>query len=492
MREIQSRNTRCELGVARRDVTAPVGIYARFWGAAKDDVATGVHRPTTVTAAVIAPASGVEGPSLALVALDYCAFMPQSDEQALRAKIMQRTGYDEVTLLVNLSHSHAVAHASTNRLQKPGGELIPAYLDHLAEQTIAAIREAQEMRKPSWITWGTGRCSLATNRDYWDAERGVYGTGYNPCAPADDTLLIGRATGDDGAIQAIFFNYACHPTTLAWDNSLLSPDYVGAAREVIEEAFHAPSIFLQGASGELGPREGFVGDTAVADRNGRQLGYAAASALEALPPPASTFVYTGIVKSGADIATWAYRPASQAELEDAGTLRAEMLTIPLACKDMPSITELRAALQQDQDRPTGERLERMLAIREDLGEGDTYLMPIRVWRLGDAVLVAIPNEPYSKLQTDLRAAFPEHPILVLGVTNGTLGYLCPAETHGTGRYQEKQSPFMPGSLERTIAAATEGVARVLDRGVTGGVHLANSGFTDTRSRLQSASTQGEE
>ena len=28
-------------------------------------------------------------------------------------------------------------------------------------------------------------------------------------------------------------NYACHPTTLAWQNTLISPDYVGAC-EVIE------------------------------------------------------------------------------------------------------------------------------------------------------------------------------------------------------------------------------------------------------------------
>ena len=33
------------IGVARRDVTPPVGIYARMWGAAKHDQAEGVHKP---------------------------------------------------------------------------------------------------------------------------------------------------------------------------------------------------------------------------------------------------------------------------------------------------------------------------------------------------------------------------------------------------------------------------------------------------------------
>ena len=50
-------------------------------------------------------------------------------------------------------------------------------------------------------------------------------------------------------------NYACHPTTLAWQNTLISPDYVGALRQAVEEQTGAPCVFLQGASGDLGPRE---------------------------------------------------------------------------------------------------------------------------------------------------------------------------------------------------------------------------------------------
>jgi hypothetical protein len=461
VREIQSKNTRCNVGIARRDVTAPVGIYARFWGAAKHDVATGIHRPSNVTAAVIEPIGGTAGPRLALVALDYCTFMDQSDERALRQAIMERTGFDETTLLLNLSHCHTGANASSNRLDLPGGDLILAYLEQLAEGTIAAVQEAQQSLSPAWITWGQGRCSMAANRDYWDEVQREYGCGYNPAAPADDTVVVGRVTADDGSIRAILFNYACHPTTLAWDNHLLSPDYIGAAREVIEQAYSAPALFFQGASGELGPREGFVGDVTVADRNGRQLGYAVAGALEALPPAASKFVFTGIVKSGADIATWAYEPLTDAECQPASDLRAELLPVELECQHIPSASELRQQLEADLDRPTSERLRRRLALRENLGEGDTHQMLVRVWRLGDAVLVAVPNEPYSKLQTDLRTAFADHPIMVLGVTNGSLGYLCPAETYGTGRYQEKQSPFKPGSLERAIAGSVAGVQQVL-------------------------------
>jgi len=84
---------------------------------------------------------------------------------------------------------------------------------------------------------------------------------------------------------ASLVHYACHPTTRAWENTLISPDYVGALREEVERATGAPCTFMQGACGDLGPRHGFVGDPEVAEANGRELAYAALSALTALGPP---------------------------------------------------------------------------------------------------------------------------------------------------------------------------------------------------------------
>ena len=83
-------------------------------------------------------------------------------------------------------------------------------------------------------------------------------------------------------------------------------------------------------------------------------------------------------------------------------------------------------------------------------------MPLWAWRLGDALLIACPNEAYSQMQTVLRARFPRNPVLVLGCTNGTVGYLPPRDRYGSGLYQEQQSPFAPGCLEQTIETAAAG------------------------------------
>ncbi len=48
------------IGVARRDITPPVGIYARQWGAELHDVAEGIHRPLCVT--VLSISDHIENP----------------------------------------------------------------------------------------------------------------------------------------------------------------------------------------------------------------------------------------------------------------------------------------------------------------------------------------------------------------------------------------------------------------------------------------------
>src|SRR5439155_12619466 len=135
-------------------------------------------------------------------------------------------------------------------------------------------------------------------------------------------------------------NYACHPTTLAWDNRLLSPDFVGAMREVVEPYFSgAPCLFLQGASGDLAPREQYLGDPEVADAHGRQLGYATLAVLEGMFPPLVQLEYAGPVESGASLASWRRVPQ-----EPSQNLAAICQDVDLPLKPMPSLEEIQKDL----------------------------------------------------------------------------------------------------------------------------------------------------
>ena len=133
------------------------------------------------------------------------------------------------------------------------------------------------------------------------------------------------------------------PTTLAWDNRLVSPDYPGAMREVIEQASEAPCFFIHGASGDLGPREGYVGDTAVADRNGRQLGYAALAVMEGLDPPLTQYAYQGAVVSGATIGVWKHQPLDESQQNSLRRFSIQQTVLPLDYRPgLPTLAEVDA------------------------------------------------------------------------------------------------------------------------------------------------------
>lgn len=433
------------VGVARRDTTPPAGIYARMWGAAKHDIAEGVHRPLCVTALAVqaAPDEALRllvGIDLALLG-DLGA---PADSERILAPVRDALGLTDGRLLVNCSHTHSAPWAATSRSHLPGGELIGPYLDQMGQALLEAGREAAASLTPATLTWATGTCDLARNRDLPDPESNRVICGYNPVAPADDTLVVGRVTRDDDAgVMATIVNYACHPTTLAWDNTLISPDYIGAMRELVEQhTGGAPCLFLHGASGELGPAHQYVGDPAVADKHGRRLGFSALAALEGMLDPGLGLRYEGVAESGAPLAVWLPTPVATSRV-----LSGEAIDVPLPLKPLPTVAELEAQLRETDDRPIRERLFRKLQIVRSLEGGDAPTFPAWVWRLGESLVVAHPNEAYSRFQEDLRAAFPEHTVVVMNTSGAAeLGYLYPPELDGLDVYQVWQTPFAAEAL----------------------------------------------
>jgi hypothetical protein len=463
---VTTPQARCRAGFARADITPPVGIYHRMWGAASHDRATGVHRPLTATALWLSATDGRE--PMVAIGVDHC-ILDRAEFDAIRAAVGDAVGVEVRNVLIALSHTHGSAWMSRSRAGLPGGDLIAPYLDELRAKCVAVACNAASGGTGATIVYGTGRCSLAAHRDFWDEERKLFACGFNPSGPTDDTVMVAKVIADDGATLGTVVNYACHPTTLAWQNTLISPDYVGAMREVVERETGAPCLFLQGASGDLGPRDGYVGDVAVADRNGRQLGFVALSALESLPPPGTRFEYAGPVVSGATLGTWKHVPH-----QAPATWGGRSFTVELPYRaDLPTVAATRAELARweaaeaeararnetlrvSECRARAEQMTRQLARLASLPTGQAFPFEVTVRRLGGAVWVFTPGELYHVFQTTLRARFPDLAMIVTTLTNDWQpGYIPAAASYGHGIYQDVISPVAAGSLE----ALTDAVCR---------------------------------
>jgi hypothetical protein len=479
MPHIDTPQTLCRAGLARADITPPVGIYHRMWGAALHDRATAVHRPLLATALWMEAHAGSPDRRMLILGLDHC-ILDGAEMARLREAAALASGLTPEQVQIALSHTHGSGWMSRSRAHLPGGDLIGPYLDELAGRCAALAHIAAREAAPVVFLYGTGRCALAAHRDYWDATERRFVCGYNPSGPADDTVLVAKIIDEDGGILASLVNYACHPTTLAWENTALSPDYVGAMREVVEAATEAPCLFLQGASGDLGPREGYVGDWAVADRNGRQLGYAALSALEALPPPGTRFVYTGAVVSGATLGTWKHEPLEREAIERQTGWRSRRCTVELPYRvELPTVEETNRELarwqaEEEQARSAedafrlrecrahGERMRRQLARLASLPAGRTYPYTVTLAQLGDALWIFTPGELYQVFQTTLRSRFPNHAVVVSTVTGDWQpGYVPPAASYGYEIYQEEIAAVAPGCLEVLMETVTREIKELL-------------------------------
>lgn len=434
-----------QVGVARADITPPAGIYARNWGAAKHDAATGIHRPLNLTALVLRETA--DAAPLVLVDADLGWWRSLKLEQRFRAAIIDHFDLDPSRYIFALTHTHA-GPLLTDQVEPhwEGGDLIEPWFQSVELKTRQVITDALKNQQPGIVEWHFGRCQLASERDLADptVEKPGRLCGFNPGAVADDTLLVGRVSGRDGNILAVIGNYACHPTTLAWDNELISPDYIGAMRETVErEHPGAVALFLQGASGDLAPRMQYVGDTAIADGHGRQLGHAMLATLADMEPPEQRLAFHGPMESGAPLALWRREPAEYPNRLDSLNPGVE-----LTLQDWPSADEFESQRLATSDRVLQERCLRKRDIRRGLGDGPTFELPVWLWRIGDAILVANMCEAYSSIQKNLRKQFPDHPLIYLNLANGSVGYLPPDSRYDEDVYQVWQTPFERGSLER--------------------------------------------
>lgn len=445
---------RGRIGVATVDITPPVGIYARNWGAAKHDVADWIHRKLTLNALVLCETDSQQPVVFLDGDLGWWRSLPTF--YRFQSRLLEKLNLDETSLIFGVTHTHASPPLTDPDPDLPASELLAEFLEQVFEASVKVTLQAMKNATEAVVEWKTGRCELAGMRDLPDPDGERLICGWNPNEPADDTLVVGRISDLEGALQAVIVNYACHPTTLAWENTAISPDYPGAMRETILKTLGVPALFMQGTSGELAPRYQYVGDPAVADRHGRQLAYATLATLENMEPPGTCLEYQGVMESGAPLAVWKHKLVTPVSL-----LKRKKVTVTLPIKDWPTADELEQQRQACTDRALEERLRRRRNIRRGIGDGSTLELPIWVWRMGDTILVGSPTEAYSILQRTLRERFPERTIVCLNLINGTTGYLTPEELYDLDLYQVWQTPFARGSLEKLIAGMTEAIQEII-------------------------------
>ena len=429
------------MGIAQADVTPPVGIESGVWGASKHSRSESVHHGLFLT---VVAREDEHGKKKFIVGIDLCVLGCLECGESLLTKIASELAIDQNDLLFSSSHSHSTPLPCIHRSRKDGSELVPGFIDQIVSGTVKACREAAANIHDVDITWAYGKCDLAVNRDLPCGSQEV--VAFNPDIPADDTLAVGRIADRSGKIIGTIANYACHPTTLAWDNRAISPDYVGQARDMVQAQTGAPMLFLQGASGDLSPRSQYSGETALADRHGTNLGHSILATLAAMQRPGHELHWNGVVESGALLGEWLEAPT-----RGPSTIKETRLDVQVRVKEMKSIAQLREEWAGIDSDALEERIQRATRLRVGYESGQLVTHPVWVWQWGEAIFVAQPGEAYSYLQTELRKRNPGRIIFVMNLTNYPgLFYLPIKSAYVAPAYQAWQTLLAPGCIEEVV------------------------------------------
>ena len=462
--------------VARADITPPVGVAQMNWGSQTHVRAIGID-PAGMKATALVLSDGDQ--KFAMVDVDrilVTGLEPAISESA------RRTGIPEAHIRIGATHTHAAA--MVNRAKGPPGldlsplvDMAERYRLSVVDKVAGLIAEANGSLEPAHMHGGRGEGTININRRVRaDGDRPP-AVGRNPDGFVDRELVVFRIDDAQGQTMAVVANFQCHGTVLAYENRIISPDWVGMTRATIERAFPgALALFFQGAAGNQGPIEGFSGDLAVAHRLGRTLGHQVAAVAMQIETVRRVPTFEGFVESTAFQAKQHWRVRGPRD----STLRfdSRLVDVPRRTYSEEEVTRMRARLQRaeqqveqlPEDASVLEKHQAAARVRRFADLLAQWTRPvdpspmqieIQAVRIGDLALVAMPGEPFAEIGVAVKTGSPFEFTMFCGYSDGVGGDYVPTDDeYEFGGYEVERTPYNPGAAAKVIAAAEALLARL--------------------------------
>ncbi|MGD9713355.1 MAG: neutral/alkaline non-lysosomal ceramidase N-terminal domain-containing protein [Thermomicrobiales bacterium] len=459
-------------GVARTDITPPIGIAHTNWGAQTHQRAAGVDLPLTATALALSDGDT----HTVIVDIDTGYLWDGAASEALAA-ITAMTGIPAPQIRLAYSHTHSGPTTSRARADwaGEGSELVGAYSASLPQRIAGVAWAALQGSRPARIAAGVGTSAISVNRRFQRPEDGAVVVGRNWDGPVDRDVPVLRIDSLDGEPIAAVVNFSCHPITVGPDNDLITPDYPGALRATVESNTGATCLFLQGAAGDIGPVRGVaVNGVNEYRRLGTILGLEASRVWHETSPQPKQDRYEGTLESGAPLAI--YKDELFPDPDRTIGIATRTMNLPLRQLPPPdemdeafaaNLAELNELRANDGD-PEQIRLVTMrckrTAMRAELArsvQGKTHRqLDAQAIAIGnDIVIVAVPGEPFAQIGLAVRQRSPFATTLFSGYANVGWSYIPTADAYPLGGYEIEITPWDPATagiiVEECVAMLEE-------------------------------------
>jgi hypothetical protein len=228
----------------------------------------------------------------------------------------------------------------------------------------------------------------------------------------DPTLTLLQARTARGDVLGSVLNYSAHPTVLGSSNRLVHTDWVGGALRLLERNFDSTVLFYNGAIADSSPRAPAAEDPY---EKANAMGVAVAqAAMDALSQRKK-------VEGGLQVAhANAFLPVTNPLFVGAGGLR----SFNGYYNFTPLGEELAANIPGYENLPQVALYAETPVSRIQLGQGEGRVLE----------LVTIPGEGSKGMADSIRAR-SENPMMLLGLTHNSLGYILTEDEFGNGLFE---------------------------------------------------------
>ncbi len=453
-------------GVARADITPPVGIPHLNWGSQTHVEAVGVDPAGMIVTALVL-SDGKQ--KFAMVDIDTLLV---NGMQPIADRAAQAIGVPANHVRLAATHTHAGPmfqreKGPLNVDPAPYEKMMADYRRLLEERIVNTVIEANKNLRPVHAYGAKGTGTININRRMRATKDGPPAVGRNETAPVDRELVVIRMDDANGKPYAVLVNFQCHGIVLTYENKLISPDWVGMTRKTIEQAMPgATALFFQGAAGDQGPIEWGTGDISVAHRLGTTLGLQAAALANQIETTRRVPKFEGYVESTAFAAKTPWRVQGPRD----ATIKFVYKTLqlpprrytPQEIDDMASrVAQAEKQLgparasgdpwQKHQAEARWRRFNDLLTKWKKPYDATPVEVDVQILRIGEMAIVAMPGEPFSGIGAAIKKASPFPITMFCGYSTGKGGdYMPVADEYQHGGYEVERTPYGTGAAEKLI------------------------------------------
>lgn len=382
-------------GIAKIDITPDKPVTLAGY-ANRTELSKGIHDSLAIR--VLAFQSGKD--RLVLVSTDVIGFY-SGTAKLFHEAITEAHDLKPSEVFLSAIHTHAGPSITLN--EEKGHKNNVTYTKMLKKRIIQTVGEALKQVKPAAIGTGTGSSPVGVNRRevfYDEAGNPRTWIGRNPDGIMDRSVQVLKIMQQE-KLKGVLFDYACHSTSLGWENFQISGDLHGLAEQFVERYLGAGVIApgFAGASGEIDPwyrvlpgfknKNGWVPEPVLM---GTMLGEEVVHVLEAIN-----------------------------NTEDNGPVCSEFVTLELPGKP-------------DEQWETH-------------SDTSPAKINVSVARVGSIAFVGLGGEVMSEIGMQIKKASPFEQTFIITHCNGTSGYLPPKHRYVEGGYEVKSSPFASSAAD---------------------------------------------